>query len=62
VKVILLVTLIVAGQPPHTYQIGDMTRLHCDLAKTNLEKEYARAFSKLNVTYSILCIETPRQP
>ena len=57
IKVVLLVTLIVAGQPPHSFQIVDLTRLHCSIAKTELEKEYARVFSKLNVTYSIVCID-----
>lgn len=52
---VLVVTLIMAGQPPHSFHI-EMTPLHCDVAKTALEKEYAQQFSKMNVAYSIICL------
>jgi hypothetical protein len=56
-KFVLLVTLLMPGQPPHSYQVEISSRLHCSLAKTAVEKEYAEAFSKLNLTYSVICIE-----
>ena len=60
IKVVLLVTLIIPWQPPHTFQITDMTKLHCDIAKKALEEEYARTFAKLSATYSIICIDQNR--
>jgi len=57
IKTVLLVTLIVPGQPPHTFQVMDMTKLYCDVAKTALEKEYSRVFAKQQATYSIICID-----
>jgi hypothetical protein len=52
---VLLVTLVTTGQPPHSFRI-EMTPLHCDIAKAELEKEYAQKFGKANVTYSIICL------
>jgi hypothetical protein len=57
-KVILLVTLIVSGQPPYTYQVGFPHQVPCTIAKGAIEKAYDTAFSNIKLTYSAICIET----
>jgi hypothetical protein len=57
IKVVLLVTFIVSGQAPYAFQIGEMSKLHCDVAKERLQKEYAQTFPKLAGSYSIICLE-----
>ena len=54
---VLLVTLISAGQPPHSYQVEVSSQGYCSTAKQTIEKEYAAVFAKLSLTYSVICIE-----
>jgi hypothetical protein len=57
IKVVLLVTLILPGQIPYAFQIDNMTKLHCDIAKEQLQKEYEQKFPKLAGMYSIICLD-----
>ena len=56
-KFILLITMVMAGQPPQIHHVEVWSRVHCEVAKAAVEKDYAVAFQKADLRYSVTCIE-----
>jgi hypothetical protein len=57
IKVVMVVTFILPGQQPYSYQIDNMTKLQYDVAKERLQEEYALKFPKLSGSYSVICLD-----
>ena len=54
---VLLVTLIVVGQPPYSYEVEFVSSEQCLSAQRNVIASYETNFSKANLSYSILCLQ-----
>lgn len=54
---VLLVTLIVAGQAPYSYQVEFSSEARCQDAERAVIESYAHNFSKTTFSYSILCLQ-----
>ena len=56
-KFVLLVTLMVAGQQPYSYQVEFSSETQCQYAQSNLIQSYEHNFPKSGLSYSVLCLQ-----
>jgi hypothetical protein len=56
-KFVLLVTLIVGGQAPYSYQVEFSSDAQCQNAEREVIASYGNNFPKALLSYSILCLQ-----
>jgi hypothetical protein len=54
---VLLITLLVAGQRPYSYQVEFNSQPRCAQARSSLIESYEHDFPKSGLNYSLVCLQ-----